>query len=112
MLNSRKPSSTRERAESPVADAPEAKRARQEESGTVAQTEIVPDESSAAEPTTSIAESAPAAEADVDLSSLPADILGSNPLRPPPDFKEEPFIYLSPEDEQVKLIMWVRYVPN
>lgn len=47
----------------------------------------------------------PVEEEAVDLSSLPADIVGANPSRPPAEFKEEPFIYLSPEDEQVKLIM-------
>lgn len=38
--------------------------------------------------------------AEIELSGLPAEIVGT--LSKPAEFKEEPYIYLSPEDEQVK----------
>jgi multisite-specific tRNA:(cytosine-C5)-methyltransferase len=101
----------RERASSPVAEQPETKRPRQEEEASA---------ESIAEASLEAAPPAPAPEAeaekvegeaevvaedDVDAAALPAEIVGANFSRGPGEFKEEPFIYLSPEDEQVKLIM-------
>ncbi|KAM0791035.1 hypothetical protein ACM66B_004331 [Microbotryomycetes sp. NB124-2] len=47
-------------------------------------------------------EASDVAPAVQDLSGVPADVVGST-FRPA-DFKEEPFVYLSAEDEQVKII--------
>ncbi|SDA06911.1 BZ3501_MvSof-1269-A2-R1_Chr4-2g06957 [Microbotryum saponariae] len=45
-----------------------------------------------------------AIEEQVDVSSLPVEIVGANAFSTKTrDFKEEPFIYLNPEDEQVKI---------
>ncbi|SCV69372.1 BQ2448_2392 [Microbotryum intermedium] len=43
-------------------------------------------------------------EEEVDVSTLPAEVVGANVFSTKTrDFKEEPFIYLNPEDEQVKI---------
>ncbi|KDE06502.1 hypothetical protein MVLG_03154 [Microbotryum lychnidis-dioicae p1A1 Lamole] len=45
-----------------------------------------------------------AVEEQVDVSSLPAEIVGANVFSTKTrDFKEEPFIYLNPDDEQVRI---------
>lgn len=100
----------RERASSPVAEQPETKRPRQEEE--VPAVEAVaeaPGEAVAPVPEVEAekadGETVTPAEDEVDAAALPAEIVGANFSRGPGEFKEEPFIYLSPEDEQVKLIM-------
>lgn len=99
----------RERASSPVAEQPETKRPRQEEEAaaeTVAEAQVeaaAPAPEAEAEKVEGGAEVV--AEDDVDAAALPAEIVGANFSRGPGEFKEEPFIYLSPEDQQVKLIM-------
>lgn len=42
---------------------------------------------------------------DVDVSKLPADVVGTMGKTAP--FKEDPFTYLSPNDEQVKTCLCV-----
>lgn len=44
----------------------------------------------------------------MDVSNLPADIVGTI-NKAPAEFKEEPYIYLSAEDEQVKMCRFVLF---
>jgi hypothetical protein len=81
----------RDRSVSPTADGPEMKRARAEEEETIA--------------VDTPEEPIPAAVVDdFDSSALPAEIVGGGKIA---QFKEEPFTYLSADDEQVKLCMYV-----
>lgn len=43
--------------------------------------------------------------AEVDLSTLPAEIVGAAVNTGSKEFREEPVVYLSPDDEQVKSCM-------
>ena len=81
-----------ERAASPLADEPATKRARQEDA--------IADDT----PVTEVAAKVEPA-ADIDVSTLPADVVGTMGKTAP--FKEDPFTYLSPEDEQVKTCLYV-----
>ncbi|KAL8280323.1 hypothetical protein RQP46_007240 [Phenoliferia psychrophenolica] len=94
------------RASSPVSGEPDAKRAKAEEPTVVVEETKMEEEPvpiSAAE--AAVPESAaPEDESKVDLASLPAEIVGvPSSGKGNGDFKEEPYIFLSPEDEQVKL---------
>lgn len=51
------------------------------------------------------------AEEEMDVSSLPADVVGTI-NKAPVEFKEEPYIYLAADDEQVKLCMSVFLSPS
>lgn len=90
-----------------MTEQPETKRPRQEEDTVEPEAETAPAEP---KPEVDASTETDAAKAEVDeeevnTAALPAEIVGANFSQGPGEFKEEPFIYLSPEDEQVKLIM-------
>lgn len=80
-----------ERAASPIAGEPSTKRTKSEEEDS--------DSALVSLPKVDLSD-------DVDVSTLPAEIVGTV-NRAPAEFKEEPYIYLSPQDEQVKMCMYV-----
>lgn len=86
------------RGSSPVADEPDAKRVKPEvnEDSEEVLDPVAPKEDDASLPV-------------VDLSTLPPEIVGlpAVKVKGPSDFKEEPYIYLSPDDDQVKLCLYV-----
>lgn len=97
----------RERASSPAVGQPETKRPRQEEEKEVTVAEPIVADAAASAPAAEEETPVIAEEEEVNEAALPAEIVGANFSRGPGEFKEEPFIYLSPEDEQVKLIACV-----
>lgn len=93
-----------ERAASPLLDEPATKRARQEDA--IADDTPVTEVAVTVEPVADVDVSIKVEPvADVDVSTLPADVVGTMGKTAP--FKEDPFTYLSPEDEQVKTCLCV-----
>lgn len=92
--------SVEDRAASPIPDEPSAKRAKEEDVvETIADASVV----------ASTSDSKPeVVDDEMDVSNLPADIVGTI-NKAPAEFKEEPYIYLSAEDEQVKMCMFVLF---
>ena len=93
-----------ERASSPVVGEPSSKRARQEDA--------IADDTPVDSPAAEVEEAEPKAEVveEIDVSTLPAEVAGTTSKAAA--FKEDPFTYLSPEDDQVKTCLYVALSPS